>query len=123
ASPGSVNFAAISDPSFKATQLGFGLGAYLIILFATISTNAGNIYASALGITNIATRWKMSMRRLLLVSSAIVVLLAIFTLRETTSAALPTIAFVVALYYLWGRSAWQKHLRALREARLVEASG
>src|SRR5205809_723792 len=191
ASPGSVNFAAISDPSFKATQLGFGLGAYLIILFATISTNAGNIYASALGITNIATRWKTSMRRLLLVSSAIVVPLAIlplfetnfvFTyiffldflgaivvplwtltlvdyflvkarrytddlfasegghywyrggwnwpavvtllggtalywtiafgfpaLRETTSAALPTIAFVVALYYLWGRSAWQKH--------------
>src|SRR3989442_5040405 len=52
---GSVNFAAISDPSYNASQLGFGLGAYLIILFATISTNAGNIYASALGITNIAT--------------------------------------------------------------------
>src|SRR5438309_11765204 len=83
ASPGSVNFAAISDPSFKATQLGFGLGAYLIILFATISTNAGNIYASALGITNIATRWKTSMRRLLLVSSAIVVPLALLPLFET----------------------------------------
>src|SRR5438034_1103680 len=66
-----------------ATHLGFGLCAYLIILFATISTNAGNIYASALGITNIATRWKMSMRRLLLVSSAIVVPLAILPLFET----------------------------------------
>jgi len=202
---GSVNFAAISDPSYKATQLGFGLGAYLIILFATISTNAGNIYASALGMSNIATRWKASLRRLLLLSSIIVVPLAllplletnfVFTyiffldflgaivvplwtltlvdyflvkarryyddlfaqeggrywyrggwnwpavitllsgtalywiiafglpiLRETISAALPTMAFVVVVYYFWGRSAWEKHLRALREARLVEASG
>ncbi len=202
---GSVNFAAISDPSYKATQLGFGLGAYLIILFATISTNAGNIYASALGITNIATRWKTSMRRLLLLSSVIVAPLALLplfetnfvftyiffldflgaivvplwsltlvdyflvkarrysddlfaqegghywyrggwnwpavvtllsgtalywtiafgfpTLRETSSAALPTIVFVVALYYVWGRSSWAKHLRALREARLVESAG
>src|SRR6266705_1861388 len=55
-SPGSVNFAAISDPSYKATQLGFGLGAYLLSLFATISTNAGNSSASALGITTIPTR-------------------------------------------------------------------
>src|SRR3989449_313862 len=202
---GSVNFAAISDPSYKATQLGFGLGAYLIILVATISTNAGNIYASALGITNIATRWKTSMRRLLLLSAVIVVPLALLplfetnfvftyiffldflgaivvplwtltlvdyflvkarrylddlfaqegghywyrggwnwpavvtllsgtalywiiafgfpTLRETISAALPTIIFVVVVYYFWGRSAWEKHLRALREARLVEATG
>src|SRR3989454_9521555 len=202
---GSVNFAAISDPSYKATQLGFGLGAYLIILFATISTNAGNIYASALGISNIATRWKASLRRLLLLSSIIVVPLALLPLletnfvftyiffldflgaivvplctltlvdyflvkarryyddlfaqeggrywyrggcnwpavgsrargpglywiiafgfpavRETISAALPTMAFVVVVYYFWGRSAWEKHLRALREARLVEASG
>src|SRR2546422_571543 len=202
---GSVNFAAISDPSYKATQLGFGLGAYLIILFATISTNAGNIYASALGITNIATRWKTSMRRLLLLSAVIVVPLALLplfetnfvftyiffldflgaivvplwtltlvdyflvkarrysddlfaqegghywyrggwnwpavvtllsgtalywiiafgfpTLRETISAALPTIVFVIIVYYFWGRSAWEKHLRALREARLVEATG
>src|SRR6059036_957339 len=205
APPGSVNFAAISDPSYKATQLGFGLGAYLIILFATISTNAGNIYASALGISNIATRWKTSMRRLLLLSAVIVVPLALLplfetnfvftyiffldflgaivvplwtltlvdyflvkarrysddlfaqqgghywyrggwnwpavvtllsgtalywiiafgfpTLRETISAALPTIVFVVVVYYFWGRSAWEKHLRALREARLVEATG
>src|SRR5437899_11483021 len=80
---GSVNFAEISDPSYKATQLGFGLGAYLIILLATISTNAGNIYASALGITNIATRWKTSMRRLLLLSAVIVVPLALLPLFET----------------------------------------
>jgi len=200
-----ISFAASSDPSSSATRLGFGLGAYLIILFATISTNAGNIYASALGISNIATRWKSSLRRLLLVSAVIVVPLALLplfetnfvftyiffldflgaivvplwtitlvdyflvkvrrysddlfaqegghywyrggwnwpavvtllsgtalywiiafglpTLRETISAALPTIVFVVVVYYFWGRSAWEKHLRALREARLVEASG
>ena len=45
------------------------------------------------------------------------------TLRETISAALPTIVFVVVVYYFWGRSTWEKHLRALREARLVEATG
>ncbi len=204
APPGQVNFAAISDPSYKATQLGFGLGAYLIILFATISTNAGNIYASALGISNIATRWKASMRRLLLLSSLAVVPLsmlpllqtnfvftyiffldflgaivvplwtltlvdyflvkrrkyhddlfrsegghywyrggwnwpAIVTLltgtavywimafvfpavRETVSAALPTIVFVVVVYYFWGKAAWEKELHALRERRLVEAA-
>ena len=44
-------------------------------------------------------------------------------LRETISAALPTIVFVLVVYYFWGRSAWEKHLRALREARLVEATG
>src|SRR3989442_4852676 len=44
------------------------------------------------------------------------------TLRETISAALPTIIFVVVVYYFWGRSAWEQHLRALREARLFDAS-
>lgn len=199
---GPINFGAISDPSFKATQLGFGVGAYLVILFATIATNAGNIYASALGITNIATRWKASMRRLLLISSVVVVPLAllplleanfVFTyiffldflgaivvplwtltlvdyflvkerkyhddlfgseggyywyrggwnwpavvtllggttlywvlafllpvLRETFTAAVPTIAFVVVVYYVWGKSVWSKRLHELRRQRLVE---
>jgi cytosine/uracil/thiamine/allantoin permease len=44
-------------------------------------------------------------------------------LRETISAAVPTILFVTLVYYVWGRSAWETHLRRLREARLVEASG
>ena len=203
APPGSpVNFAAISDPSYKATQLGFGVGAYLIILFATISTNAGNIYASALGISNIATRWKVSMRRLLLLSALVVVPLAllpllqtnfVFTyiffldflgaivvplwtltlvdyflvkkgkyhddlflseggyywyrggwnwpavvtllagagvywvlafavpvLRETITAAVPTIVFVSLVYYVWGKSVWTRRLQVLRHRRLVE---
>ena len=200
----SVNFAAISDPSFNATQLGFGLGAYLIILLATVSTNAGNIYASALGVSNIVPRWKIPFRRLLLVSAIAVVPLAmlpllqtnfVFTyiffldflgaivvplwtltlvdyflvkgrryhddlfrveggqywywkgwnwpavatllagtvvywimafavpsLRETFTAAAPTIAFVVIVYYFWGKSTWTKHLRALRQRKLVEAA-
>ncbi len=80
---GPVNFGAVSDPSYKATLLGFGLGAYLIILLATISTNAGNIYASALGISNISTRWKVSMRKLLLFSAIVVVPLALLPLLQT----------------------------------------
>ncbi len=197
-------FAAISDPSSNATRLGFGVGAYLIILLATVSTNAGNIYASGLGISNIATRWKYSMRRLLLLSAVIVVPLALLPLlqtnfvftyiffldflgaivvplwtltlvdyflvkqrhyhddlflnegghywyaggwnwpavgtllsgtvvywliafgfpsvRETISAALPTIAYVVVVYFFWGRAAWERQLRAVREAKLIAAS-
>ncbi len=198
------NFAAISDPSANATRLGFGVGAYLIILLATVSTNAGNIYASALGISNIATRARISIRRLLLLSAIVVVPLALLPLlepnfvftyiffldflgaivvplwtltlvdyflvkrrhyrddlfrsegghywysggwnrsaiatlvsgtvvywlvafgfpavRETISAALPTIAYVVVVYYFWGRSAWERQLRAIREAKLVESA-
>lgn len=42
-----------SDPSSVATRLGFGWGAYFVILAATVATNAGNIYASALGISQL----------------------------------------------------------------------
>lgn len=193
-----VNFAGISDPSYNATQLGFGVGAYLIILFATVSTNAGNIYASALGISNIAPSWKVPIRRLLLYSALVVVPLSLLPLlqtnfvftyiffldflgaivvplwtlvlvdyflvkrrryeddlfrveggaywyrggwnwpavvtllagtllywvvafglpavRETVTAALPTIAFVVAVYWLWGGAAWSRHAAAAAEA-------
>lgn len=198
-----VNFAAFSDPSFNAAKLGFGLGAYLVILFATVATNAGNIYASALGISNIHPGMRMRFRRLLLLAALIVVPLAmlplistnfVFTyiifldflgalvvplwtltlvdyflvkgrkyhddlfrveggqywywkgwnwpaivtlllgtvvywgvavvlpdLRQNLTASGPTILFVVVVYYLWGKSTWVKHLKALREKRLVEA--
>ncbi len=139
APPGSVNFAAISDPSFKATQLGFGLGAYLIILFATISTNAGNIYASALGSRRYHDDlfaqegghywyrggWNWPAVVTLLGGTAVywTVAFGFPALRETISAALPTILFVIVVYSLWGRSAWERNLRALREKRLIEATG
>ncbi len=203
AAGGPPNFAGDSDPSATATLLGFGLGAYLIILFATVSTNAGNIYASALGISNIAPRSKIRFRRLLFVSALTVVPLALLpllqtnfvftyiffldflgaivvplwtltlvdyflvkrrkydddlfrvdggdywywkgwnwpaivtllagvvvywilafvfpTLRETITASLPTIVFVVVVYYIWGRSTWTKHLRASGQERPAEA--
>lgn len=71
---------ALSDPSSVATQLGFGWGAYLVILFATVATNAGNIYASALGISQLAPRWTIPMRGLLLIAAALVVPLSLLPL-------------------------------------------
>ncbi len=74
------SFAAASDPSSGATRLGFGIGAYLIILFATVATNAGNLYASALGISNIRPGMRMKFRRLLLIVALIVIPLALLPL-------------------------------------------
>jgi NCS1 family nucleobase:cation symporter-1 len=71
---------ALSDPSSVATQLGFGAGAYLVILLATVATNAGNIYASALGISQFAPRSTMPMRGLLLLSAVVVVPLSLLPL-------------------------------------------
>jgi purine-cytosine permease-like protein len=71
---------ALSDPSSVATQLGFGAGAYLVILLATVATNAGNIYASALGISQLAPRSRVPMRGLLLLSAVVVVPLSLLPL-------------------------------------------
>ncbi len=199
------SFAQASDPSSAATALGFGWGAYLVILFATVATNAGNIYASALGISNIRPGMRMGFRRVLLLVALIVVPLAMIPLanldfvftyiifldflgalvvplwtltlvdyflvkgrkyhddlfrveggqywywrgwnwpavitlllgtavywlvaialpgvRQNATASLPTVLFVVAVYYVWGKRTWVRHLRALREQRLVEAAG
>jgi purine-cytosine permease-like protein len=54
-----------ADPSSTTTRLGFGWIAAVIIIAATVATNAGNIYASALGISNIAPRFRGSIRTLL----------------------------------------------------------
>lgn len=72
-----------SDPSSVATRLGFGWGAYFVILAATVATNAGNIYASALGISQLAPRWKVPMRGLLLLAAVVVVPLAMLPLLAT----------------------------------------
>ena len=42
--------------STTTTLLGFGWIAYVVILAATVATNARNIYASALGISNLQGR-------------------------------------------------------------------
>ncbi len=54
-----------ADPSSTTTRLGFGWIAALIIIAATVSTNAGNIYASALGLSNVFPAFRGSIRTLL----------------------------------------------------------
>ncbi len=63
---------ALSDPSSVATRLGFGLGAYLVILMATVATNAGNIYATALGISQLVPHARVSIRTLLFIVALLV---------------------------------------------------
>ena len=64
----------------KTKQLGFGWIAYIVILAATIATNAGNIYASALGMSNIKPNHKSKMRTLLLISAFIILPLSLIPL-------------------------------------------
>ncbi|MBI2649729.1 cytosine permease [Candidatus Woesearchaeota archaeon] len=78
-SAGAYNPAA-SDPSSTTTKLGFGWIAYIVILAATIATNAGNIYASALGMSNINPRHRMKIRKLLLISAFVIVPVALVPL-------------------------------------------
>lgn len=69
-----------SDPSSVATTLGFGWGAYLVILFATVATNSGNIYASALGISQLLPELRVPMRGLLLFAAVVVLPLSLLPL-------------------------------------------
>lgn len=70
----------LADPSTVATRLGFGWLAYFVILTATVSTNAGNIYASALGISNIAPGSRLPFRALLFLVALGIVPLALLPL-------------------------------------------
>lgn len=54
-----------ADPSSTTARLGFGWIAAVVIIAATVATNAGNIYASALGISNILPKLRTSIRTLL----------------------------------------------------------
>jgi purine-cytosine permease-like protein len=69
-----------SDPNSVATGLGFGWGAYLVVLLATVATNAGNIYASALGLSQLAPRTGLSLRALLAMVATLIVPLSLFPL-------------------------------------------
>lgn len=71
---------ALSDPSSVATRLGFGGGAYFVILAATVATNAGNIYASALGISQLLPRSQIPIRGLLFIVAALIVPLSMVPL-------------------------------------------
>ena len=74
-----------SDPSSLTTALGLGWMAAIIIVAATISTNAGNLTASALAISNIAPRLgeRLGLRRLIAIVAVIVVPLALLPLAAT----------------------------------------
>lgn len=60
----------LADPSSTAVTVGLGWLAALIILFATVTTNAGNIYASGLGMSNILQGRKISIKILMLFMAA-----------------------------------------------------
>lgn len=72
-----------SDPSSLTVSLGLGWVAASIIIAATVATNAGNLYASALAITNLAPRIRLGIRPLIGLVSAAVVPLALVPLVAT----------------------------------------
>lgn len=68
----------LADPSSAAVAAGIGWVAALIVLFATISTNVGNIYATALGVSNIIShKVNIPLSRLLLWASIALASLAL----------------------------------------------
>ena len=75
------NFDPLSAaPSATSVTLGLGWLAALVVLFATITTNSGNIYASSLGISNILRNRKIEMGSLLLWSAIAVLPLSLIPL-------------------------------------------
>lgn len=72
-----------ADPSSLTTSLGLGWVAAAVIIAATVATNAGNLTASALAITNLAPRIPLGVRPLIGLVSAAVVPLALVPLLVT----------------------------------------
>jgi purine-cytosine permease-like protein len=67
----------LADPSSTTVTLGLGWLAAFIVLFMTVSTNAGNIYATALGVSNIISHKKdVSLSTLLVLVSLTLIPLA-----------------------------------------------
>lgn len=81
-----------ADPSSTTTQLGFGWVAWLVLLLATVTTNAGNIYASALGLSNMLPKLQIPIRRLLAVCAVVIIPLSLVPLLSPT---------FVAFYIFW----------------------
>lgn len=74
----------LADPSSTSVALGLGWLAALVVLFATITTNAANIYASALGVSNIFASKKISIATLLKLVAFIVIPLSFSPLISTS---------------------------------------
>lgn len=70
----------LADPSSTTVSLGLGWLAAIIVLLATVTTNAANIYASALGFSNILIGKKVSFDSLLRLSAWLVVPLSLIPL-------------------------------------------
>lgn len=75
----------LADPSSTTVALGLGWLAAFIVLFATVTTNAGNIYASALGISYmLAPKRIVSVNKLLVIVSIGIIPLAFTPLIATS---------------------------------------
>jgi purine-cytosine permease-like protein len=72
-----------ADPSSLTTALGLGWAAAAIVIAATVATNAGNLYASALAITNLAPGIRLGVRQLIGLVSLVVIPLALVPLVAT----------------------------------------
>jgi NCS1 nucleoside transporter family len=70
----------LADPSSTTVSAGLGWLAALIILLATVTTDAGNIYASALSISNMFPEYKLNLRKLLILVSVLVFPLSVLPL-------------------------------------------
>lgn len=70
----------LADPSSATVSLGLGWLAALVIFFATVTTDAGNIYASALSVSNMFPKAKISLRKLLIIISVLVFPLSLLPL-------------------------------------------
>lgn len=67
----------LADPSSTSVSLGLGWLATLVVFFATVTTNAANLYAGALGVSNMLSGKKVSLQKLLVLVSAGVILLSL----------------------------------------------
>lgn len=75
----------LADPSSASVALGLGWLATFIVLFATVTTNAGNIYATSLGVANIIAHKKhVSLNKLLVFVSLLLIPLACTPLIATS---------------------------------------
>lgn len=70
----------LADPSSTTVAAGLGWLAAIIILFATVTADAGNIYGSGLSISNMFPKLKLSLRSLLVIVSVLVFPLSILPL-------------------------------------------
>ncbi len=69
-----------ANPSTLTTQIGLGWIAATVIVLATVATNAGNLTASALAITNLAPSLRIGVRPIIAIVSAVVIPLALLPL-------------------------------------------